>query len=106
MGPPVAPWLRRYSAERLDAEQRTRLRQVLDRLGGVETEDTARGSASWLASDPTTWFVFLRNSDVKLRKMGLERLESLLEREIPFDPEANDEQRASQLLIVEKLLSE
>jgi len=106
MGPPVAPWLRSYGVERLDAEQRTRLRLILDTLGGVEEEDTPRGAAGWMASDPITWQLFLRRDDIKQRKLAHERLEKLLGREIPFDPAADESERAKQLLIVEKLLSE
>lgn len=96
-GPAVLPLLRRLDPEHLDAEQRFRIRRIINHLSAAESVDTADTVVAWLASDPATWLSLLERDDESLRNIAAEQLRLLLGREIDFDPAAEEAIRAKQV---------
>lgn len=97
-GQAVLPFLKSLDRKRLDAEQRFRIRLILDALSGNYEDDTPANVAAWLASDPAAWLAMLDRTDTSIRQTALEQLQQLLPDEaIEFDPLAEDAVRKEQL---------
>jgi hypothetical protein len=96
VGSQVVTWLRRLDLANLDAEQRFRIRRIMDDFGDAQTEDTSNFAVRWLAVDPQTWALLLNRDDMKLRQLALEKLTKLVNRPIQFDPTADDTTRQKQ----------
>ena len=95
-GPAVVPFLRSLDWQPLDAEQRFRLRRILQELEPPGDEDSLTKTAHWLLQDPEVWWILLDRPDVEKRRIAAQRLAVLLGTPIEFDPEASPEIRQAQ----------
>lgn len=95
-GPVVAPFLQGLSRKNLDAEQYSRVRNVLDALLD-SYEDTVDQTSTWLASDLQVWLSLAARPDPLKRRIAAEQLANLLGEKIDFDAAADDEVRSAQL---------
>lgn len=95
-GSAVAPFLRSLDWRLLDAEQRFRIRRILQELEPPGDEDSLVKAAHWLVDDPEIWWILLDRPDLETRRIAAQRLAALLGEPIPFDPEAPAEVRQAQ----------
>ncbi|MCS7305495.1 MAG: hypothetical protein NZ602_10370 [Thermoguttaceae bacterium] len=95
-GPAIVPFLRSLDWNRLDAEQRFRIRRILQELEPPEGLDSLTKVAHWLINDPEIWWILLDRPDLQTRQIAAQRLAQLLGESIPFDPEAPPELRQAQ----------
>ncbi|MBN2021991.1 MAG: hypothetical protein JW809_04290 [Pirellulales bacterium] len=93
----VAPYLEGLDASALDAEQRFRIRRIVQAFSGAAGEDSAADAASMLIEDPALWLILLARSEVETRRTARQQLERLLGRSIDFDPEAEPDARSAQI---------
>jgi hypothetical protein len=85
LGQSVLPLLRQAEGQKLDAEQRFRLRSIMHGMTDDEQEDTVDRLAAQMSIDPYTWLTLLGRDDEKLRGVAVERLEKLLNAPVAFD---------------------
>jgi len=95
-GPAVLPFLESVDRDRMDAEQRSRLRDLVGRLDDAR-EDTIDRAVTWLAADPEVWLSLLSRSDEGRRRLATRQLEQLLGSPVEFDVAADPPTRAAQL---------
>ena len=95
-GPAVVPFLRSLDWQLLDAEQRFRLRRILQELEPPGDEDSLTKTAHWLMEDPEIWWILLDRPEEQTRRIAAQRLAALLGNPIEFDPEASPEIRRTQ----------
>lgn len=95
-GPAVISYLRSLDPDRLDAEQRSRIRRVIAALSGTDAEDTPRRAMTWLATDPLVWIALLGRDDPEVRRVALDQLEAVTGEAIDFDTDADVEHRQQQ----------
>jgi hypothetical protein len=88
VGPAVLGYLNRLNTNRLDAEQRTRIRHILRDLSAQTGEDTAEHVASMLIEDPLVWLALLGRPDESTRRAAAQQLAVLLNMPIAIDPKA------------------
>ncbi len=96
-GPAVLPLLRRLGSKGLDAEQRFRIRRIVNALAAAESVDTVDSVVAWLASDPTTWLALLNRNDESIRSHAAQQLQLLLGHPIEFNPTADESSRQAQI---------
>lgn len=97
-GQAVLPFLKNLDPARLDAEQRYRVRLIVEALAGNYEDDSPPNVAAWLVADPAAWLALLERPDVELRQAALEQLRQLLPgQHVEFDPEAEEPIRREQL---------
>jgi len=96
-GRAVLPYLRQLDASRLDAEQRYRIRRIMQAFSGSEDVQSPDQVAAWLSGDPAIWLIYLARNDESTRRLAAGRLEILLGQPIPFNPAADAPTRARQL---------
>ncbi len=95
-GPLIAPFLERIDDQRLDAEQRERVRQILAGFGR-SVEDSTEQAAARLAGDAKVWLALAKRSDEPRRRLAAQQLAKCFDRPVDFDPAAEAEKRAEQL---------
>ncbi|HWA98844.1 MAG TPA: hypothetical protein VG713_10150, partial [Pirellulales bacterium] len=88
--------LREAENGRLDAEQRFRLRAIIQSLAEEDGDDTVDRVSGLLAVDPYLWLALLERASLEARQIAAERLEGLLGEPVDFDPEADAETRRTQ----------
>jgi len=96
-GRAALPYLRGLDRQRLDAEQRFRIRRIVTALGGTAGYDTPESVAAWLASDPRTWLIFLASDNESRRRLAADQLSHAWGGQIAFDPAADEQTRAVQI---------
>ncbi|MDW8037246.1 MAG: hypothetical protein RMI90_04305 [Thermoguttaceae bacterium] len=95
-GPAIVPFLRSLDWNLLDAEQRFRIRRILQALEPPGDEDSLTKVAHWLLDDAEIWWILLDRPDLQTRRIAAQRLAQLLGESIQFDPEAPAELRQVQ----------
>lgn len=82
-------YLRQLDFDRLDAEQRFRIRRILEAIGEEDKADSAKKVAERLAGDPAVWLALLARPEPESRKTAARQLILLLGRPIDVDPAAD-----------------
>jgi hypothetical protein len=95
-GQAVLPYLQKLDRDRLDAEQASRVRALIDALS-VDYEDTTDRIATWLADDAQAWLSLLARDELAKRRVATEHLGALLGAPINFDPAADQDVRDAQI---------
>jgi len=95
VGPRGGHYLRRLDPKTLDAEQRFRIRRIIQAFSTSTGKESVREAASTLIEDPTVWLVLLERPSVTTRRTAAAQLEQWLGQPIEFDPEAPDAARAA-----------
>jgi hypothetical protein len=96
IGQIMLPFLDALDTARLDAEQSSRIRSLVEALS-VDYEDSPDRVTAWLASDPRIWFALLHRREEVKRRVATEQLERLTGRPLEFDPAADEATRHAQL---------
>jgi hypothetical protein len=96
-GSVVIPYLASLERRRLDFEQWSRVRQIVESADG-DDEDRAEGIANRLMPDRRVWLMLLDRSSESGRRVAAGQLSFLLGSPIAFDPAGTDEVRRGQLL--------
>jgi hypothetical protein len=96
VGREVLPYLRSLDRQSLDAEQRRRIRFVIDSLDTSEG-DSLEQIVSLLSSDRATWLTLMKRPELAKRKLAYEQLVRLEGPSVEFDPAANESVRAAQI---------
>jgi hypothetical protein len=94
-GQGVLPLLREAERGRLDAEQRFRLRSILQASGDDQQDDTVERASAALSVDPYLWYALLQRERL-VRQFAVRRLSQLLGEPIDFDPLADVSTRQAQ----------
>jgi hypothetical protein len=92
----AAAYLQRLDLARLDAEQRYRVRRILQSLTDEGDESPPR-IANWLSGDPVAWFALLARDDPATRRLAVQRLSNMLGGTLEFDPEGDAKLREKQI---------
>ena len=92
----VVPYLQSLDRTRLDAEQVSRIRSVVEALS-VDYEDKADRVANWLSGDQRAWLSLLNRDEPSKRRAAAERLSRLLGEAVDFDANAPLEERRAQI---------
>ncbi len=95
-GQVILPFLQNLDRDRLDAEQASRIRAIVDSLA-VSYEDSIERIATWLAGDDQIWLALLSRPDLPRRRLATKQLSMLVGSPIEFDPSADEEQRKTQI---------
>lgn len=82
--------------EQLDAEQRFRLRRIVDSVLAGFPEESPVHVAQTLFHDPLIWLSLLRNESQEVRTVARKRLTALLQERISFEVDASPEVRQRQ----------
>ncbi len=82
-------YLRHLDSGRLDAEQRFRIRRILEAAAAQTTDDSPEQAAASLAGDPLVWLALLARPERAARKVAATQLASLLGGPIDLDPNAD-----------------
>lgn len=98
----VATYLERLDPTQLDAEQRYRVRRILQALSESTAEESPLQVARWLSGDPAVWLALLSRDQPSIRRSAHRRLEALLGSPIAFDPDADPPTRTRQLEAIRK----
>lgn len=96
-GPAILGYLHGIELDRLDAEQRFRIRRIIAAISSREAEDTPQIASRRLVADPRVWLALLKRPELPARRLATEQLARLLDRTIPFDPSADAATRQAQL---------
>ena len=88
-GAAAVGYLRQLDTRRLDAEQRFRIRRIMDACVEDDKDDAAEDVAARLASDPTIWLALLERPNLEYRKTAAAQLARLLGGPIGVDPAAD-----------------
>jgi hypothetical protein len=96
IGQVILPYLQGLDAVRLDAEQLSRVRTLIDTLS-VGYEDTTDRIATWLVADQQNWLSLLNRDDEMKRRVAARQLERITGRSIQFDPSADPATRRGQI---------
>lgn len=96
MGQNAVSFLNRLDDRTLDAEQRTRIRQIKQSLH-VHEGDTPSRVAAWLADDKAVWLALLERENEATRATAGKRLGALLGQALAFDPAAGESERQQQV---------
>jgi hypothetical protein len=92
----VLPYLESLDRARLDAEQRQRIRSLIDALEDGR-EDRVDRMAVWLAGHEQTWLALLTRDDEAKRRIAAEQLASLVGEPVDFNPAADANTRRKQI---------
>lgn len=96
-GQPAALYLEALDLDRLDPEQRLRVRRVLAARRSPAESETPRRVARRLAADPRVWLALMARPALDQRRRAAEHLAQLLPAPFDFDPEADAAARAEQI---------
>ncbi len=94
-GSPIVGFLQGRLRSQLDAEQRFRIRALIEELS-VEEEDSPERVAKLLIGDEDLWIDLLRSPDEAKRKTAHEHLQQLVG-PVAFEPAANQAKRDEQV---------
>ncbi len=89
-------YLRQLDFDRLDAEQRFRIRRILEAVGAEDKDDLAEEVAERLAGDPAVWLALLARPEPESRKTAARQLILLLGGPIDVDPAADPDTQKQQ----------
>jgi hypothetical protein len=95
-GPVVVPFLQKLDRSRLDAEQASRIRALVETLS-VDYEDTTDRVATWLGGDVRVWLSLLSRGESLKRRTAKQQLDLLVGSPVDFDPDAEEAVRKSQI---------
>ncbi len=93
----VVTYLQQIDPSRLDAEQRYRVRRILQSLSETGGDQSPAQIAHWLAGDPVVWLALLSRDDPSTRRLAAQWLASILDGPIAFDPAADPSARQKQI---------
>ena len=96
IGQIILPFLKGLDANRLDAEQLSRIHTLIDTLS-VGYEDTTDRIATWLVADKQNWLSLLSRDEEVKRRVAARQLEVIMGRSIAFDPSADLTTRRAQI---------
>ncbi len=96
MGQAAASFLHRLDERTLDAEQRSRIRQIKQSLHVYDADTPAR-VAGWLADDRAVWLALMERKNEATRTIAAGQLETILGRSLAFDPAASEAERQQQV---------
>jgi len=102
-GPEALPFLLSLDLDRLDSEQRFRIRAIVRSSALKEVEEGTDGVDTLdqivrpLRADPIVWIELLRRDDERNRRIAARQLSLLLNEIIDFDPTAEDVPRKKQI---------
>lgn len=102
-GPATRSFLMRFDRRKLDAEQRWRIRRVLDAIGELQ-EDTSERTADDLLTEPAVWLALFDRDDLGTRRTAAKQLRLLLGSETDVDPQGSPETRKGQAAKIRELL--
>ena len=94
-GPAVRPFLARLDRSKLDLEQLSRIRRIMNAMGQAR-EDTAERTADSLLADPAVWLALFARDDAPHRRIAAKQLARLLSRPVELDADAPPEVRKVQ----------
>jgi len=97
-------YLKRLDLGRLDAEQRFRVRRIVESLDSLENDDSPEQVAASMADDPGVWLLLLSRLERSVRQTAAQRLVALLGEPIPVDPAAAPEMQKTQREQLQKRL--
>ncbi len=98
-------FLRQLDFKQLDAEQRFRVRRILEAFAQQSEIDSPEEIANTLADDPRVWLTFLERPEPHVRQFAFRRLTELLGQPPPLDPAAEPEtQKPAREALREKIL--
>jgi hypothetical protein len=95
-GQVILPFLQNVNRDRLDAEQASRIRAIVDSLA-VSYEDSIDRIASWLAGDEQIWLSLMSRPEVARRRLAAKQLSMLVGAPVDFDPSADEARREAQI---------
>ena len=95
-GQVILPFLQNLDRTRLDAEQASRVRALVDSLA-VSYEDSIDRIATWLAGDEQIWLSLLSRAELPRRRLAAKQLSLLVGLPVEFDPSADEAQRKAQI---------
>jgi hypothetical protein len=95
-GRSAAGYLERLDAGQLDAEQRYRIRRIVQSYSAAG-QDTSEQIAAWLSGEPAVWLALLARDAEPTRRAALGQLERILGSRPAFDPAAPASVRAKQI---------
>jgi hypothetical protein len=101
----VVTYLQQLDPARLDAEQRYRVRRILQAMSDAISEELPPQVAMWLSGDPAIWLALLSRDEEPTRRAALKRLEAISGGPLPFDPAADRKTRQRQIEAVRDRVS-
>jgi hypothetical protein len=87
-GDGATAYLRHLDQSRLDAEQRFRIRRILEAAAAQNGDDSPEQAAASLAGDPAVWLALLGRPELAARRAAVGQLAALLGEPIDVDPAA------------------
>jgi hypothetical protein len=102
LGRIIVPYLKNLDTSRLDAEQLHRVRAILRRYSGDDTEDSPATVADWLAGDPDIWVALAARSTPSQRATIRAQLSGLLEEAVVLEDTADATRLAEQVAAIRK----
>jgi len=97
-------YLRQLNLDRLDAEQRFRVRRIIDALTEQSEEDAPDKIAALLAADLEVWLRLLERPEAAVRQAAAGNLAALLGLPVDIDPAADPaSQKAKREQLREKI---
>ena len=103
MGQEIVGILAEIDTHDLNAEQRLRIRRICDSMS-LYAADTPLSVTSWLKSSPSTWLCLMKHPDSTIRDSAHRRLAWLIDRPVPFNPEASPTIRQRQIAAIRENL--
>jgi len=95
-GQVILPFLQNLDRTRLDAEQASRVRALVDSLA-ASYEDSIDRIATWLAGDEQIWLSLMSRAELPRRRLAAKQLSLLIGSSVEFDPTAGEDQRKAQI---------
>ena len=96
MGQLAVSFLNRLDERTLNAEQRSRIRQIKQAFH-IDDGDTPDRVAAWLSEDKSVWLSLLERKSEATRTTAAKQLGELLGQTLAFDPAANETNRQQQI---------
>jgi hypothetical protein len=100
LGRVIVPYLKNLDTDRLDAEQLHRVRAILRRYSGQDTEDSPATVADWLAGDPDVWVALAARSAPSQRATIRSQLSGLIGEAVVLDETADAPKLAEQIAAI------
>jgi hypothetical protein len=95
--PAVLNYLQQLDFSKLDAEQRFRIRRIIEDLSERLGDDSPDQVASWLSDDASIWLILLSRPEAATRRKAAGQLATLLGESIGVDPEAEPATQKTQI---------
>ena len=90
MGQLAVSFLNRLDERTLNAEQRSRIRQIKQSFH-IDDGDTPDRVAAWLSEDKSVWLSLLERKSEATRTIAAGQLGEILGQSLAFDPAADDD---------------